>query len=90
MEINLSDIVWPVCVLRCHEALKQLQPGEDLNLTVCDPDVVHNILLLIKSQPDLRFKQSQQLESYRIMVHRKGKKQYAGAGPTQRAAHERP
>jgi TusA-related sulfurtransferase len=89
MEINLSDIVWPASVLRCSEALKQLQPGEDLTLTVCDPDVVHNILLLIKSQPDLRFKQSQQSESYRIMVHRMGKKQHTGAGPTQRAAHER-
>jgi TusA-related sulfurtransferase len=89
MEIDLSDIVWPACVLRCNEALKQLQPGEDLTLTVCDPGVVKNILLLIKSQPDLRFKQCQESESYQIRVHRMGKNQYAGADPIQRAAHER-
>ena len=89
MEINLSDIVWPVSVLRCNEALKQLQPGEDLTLTVCDPGVVNNILLLIKSQPDLRFKQCRESKSYQIMVHRKGKNQYAWAGPILRVTHER-
>jgi TusA-related sulfurtransferase len=78
MEINLTDIVWPVSVLRCDEALKQLQPGEDLTLTVCDPGVVKNILLLIKSQPDLRFKQCQESESYQITVHRMGNNQHAG------------
>jgi len=78
MEINLADIVWPVSVLRCDEALKQLQPGEDLTLTVCDPGVVKNILLLIKSQPDLRFKQCQESESYQITVHRMGNNQNAG------------
>jgi TusA-related sulfurtransferase len=88
MEINLRDIVWPVSVLRCNEALRQLQPGEELTLTVCDPGVVNNIILLIKSQPDLRFKQSQESESYQIVVHRMNKKQHPGADPIQRAAHE--
>ena len=89
MEINLRDIVWPVSVLRCNEALKLLQPGEDLTLIVCDPGVVKNILLLIKSQPDLRFKQCQESESYQITVHRMGKIQHVGADSLERAAHER-
>ena len=89
MEINLSDIVWPVSVLRCHEALKQLQPGEGLTLIVCDPGVVENILLLIKSQPELRFKQCQEAEV--IPYHCSPDEQ----NPTcrgryiQKAAHER-
>ena len=41
-----------VSVLRCDEALRQLQPGEELTLTVCDPGVVNNIILLINSQPE--------------------------------------
>ncbi len=78
MEINLRNIVWPVSVLRCNEALRQLQPGEELTLTVCDPGVVNNIILLINSQPDLRFKQCQEAESYQITVHRMGNNQHAG------------
>lgn len=89
MEINLSDIVWPVSVLRCHEALKQLQPGEGLTLIVCDPGVVENILLLIKSQPELCFKQCHESEVYHIIVHRMNKNQHAGAGHIPKAAHER-
>jgi TusA-related sulfurtransferase len=70
MEINLSNMVWPGCVLRCNEALAQLQPGEDLTITLIDHDVVDNILLLIKSKPDLRSIASRESESYRITVHR--------------------
>ena len=89
MEINLSDMVWPVCVLRCNEVLKELRPGEDLTLTVRDPDVVKSILLIIKSKPDLRFKQFQGSESYQITVRRIGANPHAGADPVQKAKHER-
>jgi TusA-related sulfurtransferase len=84
MEINLGDMVWPMCVLRCNEALTRLQPGEDLTITVGDPDVVNNVLLLIKSQPDFRsmksFK-SQESGCHRITVHRMEINQDGGAPP---------
>ena len=74
MEINLRDIVWPVCVIQCNEALTRFEPGEDLTITVSDPDVVDNIVLLIRSRPDLQFDQCQEAESYHISVHRLIKK----------------
>lgn len=70
MEIDLTDIVWPVCVIQCNEALTRLEPGDDLTITVSDPDVVHNIVLLIKSRPDLQFDQHRESRSFRIRVHR--------------------
>jgi TusA-related sulfurtransferase len=70
MEIDLRDIVWPVCVIQCNEALARLEAGEDLTITVSDPDVVHNIVLLIKSRPDLKFDQFQESDSCQISVHR--------------------
>lgn len=70
MEIDLTDIVWPVCVIQCNEALTRLEPGDDLTITVTDPDVVHNIVLLIKSRPDLQFDQHDEFRSFRIRVHR--------------------
>jgi len=71
MEINLSDMVWPVCLLRCNEILARLQPGETLSIIVSDPDMVNNILLLIKSQPDLQYNKSLESGSYRITVNRR-------------------
>ncbi len=70
MEINLRDIVWPVCVIQCNEALTRLEPGEDLTIIVSDPDVADNIVLLINSRPDLRFRQHRGSRSYRLSVHR--------------------
>jgi TusA-related sulfurtransferase len=89
MEIDLSELVWPVCVLRCNEVLTQLQPGEELVITLCDPDVVKNVLLLVKSQPDLRSTQSQEKEFHRITVHRMKASQEDGAHPVQRTTHAR-
>jgi TusA-related sulfurtransferase len=70
MEMNLTEIAWPLSVLQCNEALNQLQPGEELNLTVRDPGVIANIVLLIKSREDLRFQQFRQSGSHRLMIHR--------------------
>ena len=89
MEINLSDIVWPVSVLRCHEALKQLQPGGVHSIRDATPVWSKNILLLIKSQPELCFKQCHESEVYHIIVDRMNNNQDAGAGHIPKAAHER-
>jgi TusA-related sulfurtransferase len=89
MEINLRDIVWPVCVIQCSEALARLEPGDDLTITVSDPDVVHNIVLLINSRPDLRFDQSRTADSYRLDVHRLATNQRAGRDHVQTSTNER-
>jgi TusA-related sulfurtransferase len=68
MEINLKGIVWPVSVIQCNEAITRLKPGEDLGIIVSDPDVVENIVLLIKSRPELVFDQCRESHSYRISV----------------------
>ncbi len=87
MEMNLTNIGWPASVLRCNEALNQLQPGAELILTVCDPGVIASILMLIKSQADLRFQQYRQSGSYRIVVHRVGGTEGGGADPPRGALH---
>jgi TusA-related sulfurtransferase len=73
MEINLKEIVWPVNVIQCNEALAQLEPGDYLTITVSDLDVIDNIVMLIKSRPDLEFDQSRENEEYRIRVCRQTK-----------------
>jgi len=89
MEIDLRDIVWPVSVIQCNEALTRLEPGDDLTVTVSDPDVVHNIVLLINSRPDLRFDQCRKSDSYHLNVHRLATDQRTGADPVQTTTNER-
>ena len=89
MEINLRDIVWPVCVIQCNEALTRLEPGADLTIIVSDPDVVDNIVLLIKSQPDLEFEQRRESESFQISVHKLLKNQQPGARLIQNSKDEK-
>jgi TusA-related sulfurtransferase len=89
MEIDLRDIVWPVSVIQCNEALTRLEPGDDLTIMVSDPDVVHNIVLLINSRPDLRFDQCRKSDSYQLNVHRLATDQRTGAEPVQKTTNER-
>jgi TusA-related sulfurtransferase len=84
MDLNLRDMIWPVCVLRCNEALVGLSPGEALTLAVGDPGVVHNILLLIGSQPDLHYTQVREADYWTITVHRRSRQAEGGTGPPSR------
>jgi TusA-related sulfurtransferase len=81
MEIDLRDIVWPVSVIQCNEALTRLEPGGDLTITVSDPDVVQNIVLLINSRPDLRFDRCRRSDSYQLHVNRSATDQRTGRDP---------
>jgi TusA-related sulfurtransferase len=85
MEIDLTDIAWPVSVIRCSEALARLEHGENLTIAVSDPDVVLNIVLLIKSRPDLQFDQHQKSDTYQISMRRLRRGQPAGVDSTQEA-----
>ncbi len=87
MELDLTHMAWPVSVLRCNEALNQLQPGDELILTVCDSGVMDTVLMLIKSQADLRFQQCKESESFRVMVHRVGGTEGSGAASHRGALH---
>jgi TusA-related sulfurtransferase len=89
MEIDLRDMVWPVSVIQCNETLTRLEPGDDLTITVSDPDVFHNIVLLINSRPDLRFDQCRKSDSYQLNVHRLAMDQRTGADPVQKTTNER-
>jgi len=85
MEIDLRDIIWPVSVLRCYEALARLEPGQDLAIAISDRDVVNNVILLIKSRPELEFDQCGESHNYHIRVRRRLENQPAAAAEPNRA-----
>lgn len=70
MEMNLSDIGWPECMIQCNDALAGLQPGEDLIFTVGDADVLNNMLLLIRNKRNVRCVVYRLSSFYQIRVNR--------------------
>jgi TusA-related sulfurtransferase len=89
MEIDLRDIVWPVSVIQCNEALTRLEPGDDLTITVSDPDVVQNVVLLINSRLDLRFDQYRRSDSYQLHVNRLATDRRTGRDPSSSKDNQR-
>jgi TusA-related sulfurtransferase len=86
MEIDLRPVGWPLSVLRCHEALGRIPPGQALTIRVGDPGVCRNVLLLIRSRPDLRCRRMREPDHWRITVRRgapRPESSGAGASPAQ-------
>lgn len=81
MEIDLRDIIWPVSVLQCYQALSRLEKGESLTIVLSDSDVADNIVLLIKSRPELELDQRRGSHSCHIHVRRRAENQSAAAKP---------
>lgn len=81
MEIDLRPMSWPLSVLRCHEALGQIPPDHALTIRVGDPGVCRNVLLLIRSRADLRYRRVREPDHWRITVRRGAPRpQSPGAG----------
>ena len=68
--LNLSEIVWPICLLKCDAALRQLGVGEALDLVVKDVDLIDALSRIIKMHPDLTYEISKVGDHYHIMVNR--------------------
>lgn len=69
IRLNLSEIVWPICLLKCDAALRQLSIGEALDLVVKDVELIDALSRIINSHPDLTYKINQVGDHYHIMVH---------------------
>ena len=70
MKMNLSEIVWPICLLKCDAALRQLRVGEELDLVVKDGELIDAVCRIITGHPNLTHEINQIGDHYHIMVHR--------------------
>ena len=66
--LHLEHHPWPVSLLKFNGAVSALQSGDDMIVTMRDPDVVGNICLLLGSQPDLHYEVRQNHAHYHIQV----------------------
>lgn len=69
IKLNLSEIVWPICLLKCDAALRQLSVGGELDLMVKDVELIDAVSRIINSHPNLTYEINQVGDHYHIMVH---------------------
>ena len=69
-KLNLSEIVWPICLLKCDAALRQLSAGCELELMVNDVDLIDALCRIINAQPDLSYEINQAENHCHIRVRR--------------------
>ena len=70
-QLHLEDLPWPLSVLDFNRALDALKPGDDMQVTVTDPDVVGNLRQLLGSLPGLSYDIKRIGETFRILVAKK-------------------
>ncbi|WP_319522763.1 hypothetical protein [uncultured Desulfosarcina sp.] len=70
-QLHLEDLPWPLSVLNFNQALDAMQSGDDMQVTVRDPDVVGNLRQLLGSLPGLIYNIEKIGETFRILVAKK-------------------
>lgn len=51
-ELNLVGVVSPMCLLKCKSVLTRMNPGDILEVLVEDPDVVDELIKILKRSSD--------------------------------------
>ena len=69
--LDLSGVVLPICLLKCKSALDRLKPGEVLQVTVQDEEVVESLSMILKQSQDHMEAFSKEGDCFRISI-RKG------------------
>ncbi len=54
-DINLTDIPWPVSLLRCNQCLGKMRPGDERIIILEDVSLKDNLILLFNAMPELSF-----------------------------------
>jgi len=67
-QLHLEDLPWPLSVLNFNRALDALKPGDNMHVTVIDPDVVGNLRQLLGSLPGLSYDIAKIDQKFRILV----------------------
>ena len=45
--LNLVGVAWPLCLMKCNQAVQRMKPGEKLEVMFRDRDVVADMVRLV-------------------------------------------
>jgi TusA-related sulfurtransferase len=70
LELNLLEIMAPVCLLKCKSALEAMKPGNALEVLLQDPEVVEDLIKIIDRSGDKLVKVGMEGNHYRIRIEK--------------------
>ena len=79
--LNLNEIPWPANLLKCSQYTDEMKPGEELDISLDDPDVKDSLLLILGTKSNLVFEVSVEGSCFTINVTKKGSGFLASKGP---------
>jgi TusA-related sulfurtransferase len=70
-KLDLTGIVWPVCLLKFKSVLDEVEPGYGLEVSLCDPDVVRSLGKIIDNSPGLTANINTESGRHCIRIHKR-------------------
>ena len=55
IQLSLVDVPWPISILKCNQQLIQMPVGAHLDVTLKDPFIKDNLVLLLNAMPGFAF-----------------------------------
>jgi TusA-related sulfurtransferase len=70
-QLDLTDEVWPVCLLKFKRELDHGGTGRYLEVRVADPDIVDSVGKILHQSGGRIVRMDKLSDCYRILIHRK-------------------
>lgn len=67
-KLNLLNLPWPVNLLKCHQYISGMQPGDELLISVKQEDVKNSLIMLLNAISGLSFDVSAEGPGFIIRV----------------------
>ena len=66
--LDLVNVPWPICVLKCNGKVGEMKPGDTLKVTLKDPGVKDNLVLLLNALQNLQFEFQNTTDGYLLHI----------------------
>lgn len=70
--MDLVNVPWPICILKCNRKIDEMKPGDTLNVTLVDARVRDNLVLLLNALSGLQFKFQNTVDGYLLQIKKAG------------------
>lgn len=69
-ELNLLEVMSPLCLLKCKSFLDEMKSGNSLEVLVQDPEVVEDLVKIVERSKDQLIKVEKEGEYFRVYIEK--------------------
>ncbi|MEW6188454.1 MAG: sulfurtransferase TusA family protein [Thermodesulfobacteriota bacterium] len=69
-ELDLSGIVWPICLLEFKRAFNRLKSKEIIEVLVQDPEVAEHLIVIVEQSENGRIKRRKKGETDHLFIQK--------------------